>query len=120
MKKTVFPILFLFLLIPCFCFAESVAVTVSVTAQNTWTGPLYAKSGNQGGFMNVSISGTWAGTVTLQRRFGTTGTWTNYETFTSNYEGYFYESEGGVQYRIGIATGQFTSGTAVLRLSKEK
>lgn len=99
------------------------AVTAAITAENnytTWINPklAFTKEFNSTHFLNISISGTWAGTVTLQRRFGssddardvTDGSW------IVNIEKSLYDHEEGVEYRIGIKTGDYTSGTANVRL----
>ena len=70
------------------------------------------------GYFNISISGTWAGTVTAQRSFDSGSTWYDVNTWTSNTEEYGFEPERDVQYRVGIKTGQFISGTCVVRLSQ--
>lgn len=69
------------------------------------------------GDLNISVSGTFSGTVTLQRKFGSSGTAVDVEDYTTTYEGQLNEFEKEVYYRLGIKTGNYTSGTAVLRLS---
>lgn len=85
----------------------------SVTAEN-----LFTDAAEIVGYFNVSISGTWDGTVTAQRSFDSGSTWFDVNTWTTNTEEYGFEPERGVQYRIGCKTGEFGSGTAVLRLSQ--
>jgi len=69
-------------------------------------------------FLNISISGTWVGVVTLQRRFGSSDTARDVTdgNWTSNAEQALYDHEEGVDYRIGIKTGNYTSGTCNVRL----
>ena len=95
-------------------------VTASAGQQNAWTDPIVIMDRVHGGVgqLNVSISGTWAGTVTLQRSFNQGTTYHDVETWTSNAEEQLWDLEADVYYRIGVATGDYTSGTAVLRLSK--
>lgn len=88
------------------------AVTASITAQNTFTDPITVR-----GLFNFSLSGTWSGTVTLQRSFDGS-TWLDVATYTANIEDVGEEGELGVLYRAGIKTGEFTSGTAVVRISQ--
>lgn len=95
---------------------DPAAVTVSATAQDTWTDGIEPWGGS--GQLNVSIAGTWVGTVTLQRSFNAGVSWQNVETWTANAEEQLWEFEADVLYRLGIATGNYVSGTAVLRLSK--
>ena len=89
------------------------AVTASITAQNTFTDKIQVV-----GHFNLSISGTWAATVTAQRSWNGTD-WFDVDTFTSNYEGVGFDAEE-VFYRVGVKTGDFTSGTVVLRLSDNR
>lgn len=88
-------------------------VTASITAQNTFTDKLQVI-----GHFNLSISGTWAATVTVQRSWDGSN-WFDVDTFTSNYEGVGFDAEE-VYYRAGVKTGDFTSGTVVLRISENK
>lgn len=84
----------------------------SVAAQNTFTSTVKPV----GGYLNLSISGTWAGTVTLQRSFDSGSTYVDVATYAANAEKAIEDKED-VIYRVGIKTGEYTSGTAVLRLS---
>ncbi len=88
-------------------------ITRSIAAEN-----LFSDGGIFVGLFNLSISGTWTGTVTVQRSFDSGSTWLDVMTKTANTEEYGTEPEGGIQYRAGIKTGDFGSGTAVIRLSQ--
>ena len=88
-------------------------VTRSVTAQNQFT-----DAAEIVGFFNVSISGTWSATVTCQRSFDDGSTWFDVKSWSANVQEYGFEPERGVQYRIGVKTGEFDSGTVVLRMSQ--
>ena len=67
---------------------------------------------------NVSISGgPWVGTVTLQRSFDGQN-WVDVETFTANTERIGDDIEKGMHYRLGFKVGEYTSGTATVRLSQ--
>ena len=95
------------------------SVTKSVTAQNQFSDAFEPHLDNRNsGVFNISISGTWVATVTIQRRFSAEGSWFDVDTHTANIETFATEIEQDVQYRIGCKTGEFTSGTAVLRLSQ--
>jgi hypothetical protein len=89
------------------------AATASITLENTFTDKIQVI-----GHFNLSISGTWAATVTVQRSWNGTD-WFDVDTFTSNYEGVGFDAEE-VFYRVGVKTGDFTSGTVVLRLSDNR
>lgn len=87
--------------------------TRSITAENLFCDPAEIV-----GHFNISISGTWTGTVTVQRSFDGGSTWLDVGTWTGNTEEYGFEPERDVWYRAGIKTGEFGSGTAVVRLSQ--
>ena len=72
------------------------------------------------GYFNLSVSGTWVGTLTVQRSWDKGSTWLDVDTFTTNTEEYGLEPEHSnvVYYRLGAKADQFTSGSAVLRLSQ--
>lgn len=88
-------------------------VTLSISAQNTFSTAVEMR-----GYFNFSISGTWAGTVFIQRSFDKGVTWLDVDSYTANTEQKGIEPEGGVQYRFGIKTGGYTNGTLVGRLSQ--
>ncbi len=73
-------------------------VTRTITASNQFTDPVKLR-----GYFNLSISGSWEGTVTVQRSFDLGDTWHDVDTFTSNTEEYGLEPEHSnvVLYRIG-------------------
>jgi len=81
-----------------------------------------AEAGTDGPFVvnefNLSIRGTWVGTITLQRSFDLGANWEDIRTFTSNFEGRDCELELKVKYRAGFKTGDFTSGIATVRISQ--
>ena len=85
----------------------------SVAAENQFTDAVTLH-----GYFNLSISGTWSATVTLQRSFDGGSTWFDVGARTENVEEYGLEPEDSVQYRVGVKTGDYTSGTVVLRLSQ--
>lgn len=88
-------------------------VSASLTAENTFTDWFDCDS-----IFNLSISGTWAATITLQRSYDSGTTPLDVTTYTANAEEIVTNPEKGMLYRIGIKTGAYTSGTAVLRLSR--
>lgn len=97
------------------------SVTKEITAEDQYTDWLMPKDAHyndseNGHFLNVSIAGTWSGTVTLQRRFDSADAARDVEEFTENAEEALYDHESGVEYRIGIKTGAFVSGTCDVRL----
>ena len=89
-----------------------------VTTRTIEAANLFTDSVTLTGYFNLSISGAWAGTVTVQRSFDSGDTWHDVDTWTANTQEYGLEPEHGVYYRIGIKTNDFTSGTCVVRLSQ--
>ena len=85
----------------------------SLSAQNTYTATVEIF-----GEANVWISGTWAGTLTLQASYDAGAAWIDVQTYTANQVDMLHEPESGVIYRIGFKTSAYTSGTAVVRISQ--
>lgn len=85
----------------------------SLAAANTWTDPVPIL-----GPFNLSLNGTWAGTITLQRTFDGGATWLDVATYTAIIQDAGDEPELGVLYRAGFKTGEYTSGTAIVRISQ--
>lgn len=89
------------------------SVSASLSAANTYTTAMAFR-----GEANIWISGTWAGTITLQATYDNGATWLDVQTYTANGIDILYEPEVGISCRIGFKTGQYTSGTAVVRISQ--
>ncbi|MBY0587101.1 hypothetical protein K2X85_07985 [bacterium] len=89
--------------------------TANITAQNAFCEDVEFNFERS---FNLSVSGTWAGTVTLQRSFDSGATWLDVYSTTANVETVVDNAETGVLWRLGIKSGNFTSGTAVCRLSQ--
>lgn len=68
------------------------------------------------GHFNLSLSGTWAATVTVERSWNQTD-WFAVDTFTSNYEGVGFDAEE-VFYRATVSG--YASGTVVIRISDNR
>jgi len=85
------------------------------TAQNTWTDwGLIRNNFN----LSVAVSTTWIGTITVQRKFGSTGTEKDVISYSTAEEDVGIEPEDDVYYRAGVKTGGYTAGTATIRLSQ--
>ncbi len=80
--------------------------SVSAGAADTWSDAIQVV-----GSFNLSISGTFSATVTVQRSEDGT-TWHDVDTFTAPSEEVGYDPILNY-YRVGIDTGDYTSGTAV-------
>jgi hypothetical protein len=87
--------------------------SASLTAANTFTTPVRVL-----GEANIWISGTWAGTITLQATYDDGATWIDVQNYTANAIDVLYEPEVGITYRLGFKAGAYTSGTAVVRISQ--
>ena len=89
-------------------------VTASLTAQNTFSDEIVV---GENGLFDLSISGTFVATVTVQRRrVGDT----SYLDLPATYDAPTEQTGecGGIwEYRVGIKTGDFTSGTVGIDLS---
>lgn len=68
------------------------------------------------GHFNLSISGTWDATVTVQRSWNNSD-WFDADTFTSNYEGVGMDAEE-VYYRATVSG--YASGSVVIRISDNR
>ena len=85
-------------------------VTASIGAQNTFSDSIRLT-----GWFDLSISGTFSGTVTVQRSYDNS-TWRDVDNFTAPVE--MTGTHGEIAwYRAGIKTGAYTSGTAVVSIA---
>ena len=84
-----------------------------LTAENTFNTAVQIDVGER---FTVSLSGTFVATITLQRRLDGTN-WRDVESYTVPTEKDGLAAEGQ-EVRLGIKTGDFTSGTAKVRIGK--
>lgn len=95
----------------------------TVTAQNEFTDHIHIMD-NERGFLDVSISGIAGGSiVTLQRAFdaekgSASATWKDVKTYSEDTEEIIEDYGHEIAYRLGIKTGEFGSGSTLLRLSQ--
>lgn len=100
------------------------AVTAALVAQNTYSDWFATNKANLYGAdfaasLTFSIYGTWVGTLTIQRRFLDASGYTDpldVISYTANSENNIDDNAGNVEYRIGFKTGNYTSGTANIRI----
>lgn len=90
----------------------SQAVTASLSAGGGFS-PTLAIWGK----FSFSLSGVFTGTVTLQRSFDGGTTWLDVATYTSPIEDAGDEPVYAL-YRAGFKAGEYTSGTAEIRLAR--
>lgn len=68
----------------------------------------------------LTIAGTWVGTVTVQKSIGDIGGWVTNNTYTGNTTNEAFDDRlynEIAYYRVGIVTGDYTSGEADITLS---
>lgn len=87
--------------------------SANINAENSFTDPFTVQDGEA---YTVSVSGTFNATVWLQRRLDGVN-WRDVEAFTVPTEKDGVAAEGQ-DLRLGVKTGDFTSGPAVVRLGK--
>jgi hypothetical protein len=86
--------------------------TKAISAENTFSDVV-----NLEGYFNISISGTFVATVTVQRSYDGI-TWHDVDSWTAPSEEVGFDPEFR-QYRIGVKTGGYTSGTVNVRIGEE-
>lgn len=102
---------------------ESIGQTVEVaaSAEDTWTDPIRVTGVDNSRIFDISITGTWSGTVTVQRSVAEPGDWSDVSSlsYTSNTTTTHDDGLDNqiIYYRIGIKSGDYTSGTATVNLS---
>jgi hypothetical protein len=88
-------------------------VTASLAAENTFSDVLETR-----GSFGFSLSGTFVATVTVQRSRDNS-TWRDVDSWTAPSEEVGFEPNP-MYYRVGIKTGGYTSGTAVVELNDDQ
>lgn len=94
-------------------------VTTDADAEGEWTDAIRVTGVDSARAFTVKITGTWVATITLQRSIeSASGAWENVTTYTSNTTVSFDDGLDNLVawYRLGIDTGDYTSGTATLLL----
>lgn len=94
------------------------AVSSTISAANVFTAPIRISGIDQGRRFTRAISGTWSGTITLQRSVGAPGAWTDVTTYTANGSSVVDDGFDNqiIYYRIGFKTAEYTSGSALMSL----
>jgi hypothetical protein len=94
--------------------SEGQRVTETFTGANQFSGEIRVIGVGESRRFAINVSGTWVATVTLQRSINEPGTWEDVTTYTTNQDiTYLDELDNQIiYYRLGIKTGQHTSGTA--------
>lgn len=103
-------------------------VAMNVTGENQFTDPITPLQGalnkfvrSAYGFLNLSVkfvSGSGS-TISLKRKLPEEDSYNEVTTFSSDTETSLFDVESGVQYIIGVETGNYNSGDEIrVRLSK--
>ncbi len=95
-------------------------VAASLTAEDQFTDPIRVTGATAAQrTFTFTISDTWTATVTLQRSVGDDSSWVDVTTYTGNTTVNYNDALDNqiIYYRLGIKTGDFTSGTAVFAIS---
>lgn len=95
-------------------------VEQDVTAENQFSDAIRVQGvGSSQRTFQIIRSGTWSATLTLQRSVGEPGSWVDVSTYTTNGTTNYNDGLDNqiIYYRIGIKTGDYTSGTAELSLT---
>jgi hypothetical protein len=95
-------------------------VSETITAEDTFSDFIEVEGVGTGRNVVVEVTGTWAGTVTLQRSYDEGLSWEySGARYTANINYVFNDGLDNVSilYRIGVITGDYTSGTITASLS---
>ncbi len=94
-------------------------VSSSFTGANQFSNSIRVTGVGDSRKFNFVLSGTWTATVTLQRSIGAVGAWEDVTTYTTNGTTVYDDSLDNqiVYYRLGVKTGNYTSGTVTLSLT---
>jgi len=85
-------------------------VTKTIDAEDTFSDKI-----NVMGNFDLSIAGTFDATVTVQRSFDAGVSWADVDTFTAPIETAGFDPVS-CNYRAGVKTGNFTSGTVTVTI----
>jgi len=94
-------------------------VISNVTAEDEFTDPIRVTGVADSRIFEIVRLGTWVATVTLQRSVDEIGSWTDVTTYTTNATINYDDGLDNqiIYYRIGVKSGEFTSGTVSLTLT---
>lgn len=87
----------------------STKLNATISAADTFSDPVQLI-----GNFNLSVSGTFSGTLTVQRSRDRT-TWLDVDAFTAPTEQFGYDPEFN-WYRVGCKAGELASGSVVVRI----
>lgn len=98
--------------------SDGQAVAQNVAAANAWTDSIKVEGADAARIFGITITGVWVATVTLQRSVGVVGNWKDVINYTTNQSITLDDAlrNQTVYYRIGVKTGNYTSGTVILEM----
>lgn len=88
-------------------------------AENVFSDPVRINGLTAERNLHIVTTGTWSATLTLQRSVGEPGDWIDVTTYTTNQDVEYNDGYDNqiIYYRLGIKTGEYTSGAAAITLS---
>lgn len=94
-------------------------VTESINAQNTFSDPIRVAGVEGQRAFGITVSGTFTATVTLQYSVGEPGNWIDVLTYSTAQSASYNDDLDNqiIYYRIGVKTGDFTSGPVDVSLA---
>jgi hypothetical protein len=97
------------------------AVNAAISGADQWSDPIRVIGTSTGRTFDIAITGTWSGTVRLQRSVDAPGAWVDVsgQSWTVNATPSYFDALNNqiIYYRIGIKAGEYTSGTANVALT---
>lgn len=94
-------------------------VTRSISSADVYSDPIRVSGIGSGRSFGITITGTFVGTVTLQRSVGAVGAWVDVTNYTGPVSTSLVDGLDNqiIFYRIGIRPANYTSGTATVLLA---
>jgi len=99
---------------------EGATESASVTAEDNFTDEIKVSGATtETRVVNVIVNGTFTATVTLQRSYDGGSSWVDVESYTGSTGKSITDATVGqdVYYRLGVKTGDFSSGTVLAQIS---
>ena len=99
--------------------SEGQTVSADIGAEDTFTDSIRVTGIDASRAFSISLTGTWSATVTLQRSFDDGASWVDVTTYASNQTITYDDGldNQDIRYRIGVKTGDYTSGTLEAELA---
>ena len=93
-------------------------VTSSLNGADQFTSDIRVTGVEEGRVFDITITGTWAGSITLQRSVGLSGAWVDVTSYTANTTTTYNDALDNevIYYRMGFKTGNYTSGAATISI----